>query len=341
VSFKALQIGLLIPTLLLAACDSKSRLPEYELSGSALGTTFNVLLVAPPDNFAGEELESSILGTLEEVDRLASTWREDSELSLFNASTQTDWITTSSEFCAAIESAIEISRISDGAFDITVGPLVNLWGFGPGDNVRQPPGEAALQEAMGRVGYENLQTRCAVPAVRKQHALTYVDLSGWAKGYAVDQVATLLDRSELKDYLVEIGGELRVRGLNAERLKWAVAIETPSMTKRIPRSVLRVTDTGLATSGDYRNYFEHEGIHYSHTIDARTGRPVTHTLAAVTVVNPSAAFADAMATALLVLGPAKGPQRAEELGIAAYFLIRKATNFEAVTTGSFDELLPS
>lgn len=327
--------------LQLAACDRSSRLPEYELSGSALGTTFSVLLVAPPDNLSKEELQSGILGTLEEVDRLASTWREDSELSRFNASRESDWIDTSTEFCGAIESALEVSRLTDGAFDITVGPLVNLWGFGPGGDIVQPPTEDALLAVMAGVGYQGLQTHCDVPAVKKRSDRIYIDLSGWAKGYAVDQVAALLDRNKLKDYLVEIGGEMRVRGHNAEGLKWAVAIETPSTTKRVPHSVLRVTDTGVATSGDYRNYFEHDGKHYSHTIDARNGRPVTHSLAAVTVVNPSAAFADAMATALLVLGPADGPQRAEELGIAAYFLIRKETNFETVTTVPFDQLMSS
>ena len=192
---------------------------------------------------------------------------------------------------------------------------------------------------MANVGYPRLQTRCEMPAVRKQGDSVYVDLSGWAKGLAVDRVAALLDQNQLKDYLVEIGGELRVRGHNAEGLDWAVAIEQPSTTKRAPHSILRVTDTGVATSGDYRNYFEHEGQQYSHTIDARTGRPVSHALAAVTVVNASAAFADAMATALLVLGPDDGPRRAEELGISAYFLIRKETRIETVTTASFDRLI--
>lgn len=339
---RSLPSALLVLTLLLAACDSKQRLPEYELSGSALGTTFSVLLVAPADNLSRDELQASIVATLEEIDLLASTWRDDSELTQFNRNPNTDWIDTSLEFCESIASALEISHLTDGAFDVTVGPLVNLWGFGPGGEVREPPSDSALRAVLADVGYENLQTRCDdVPAVRKQSASLYVDLSGWAKGYAVDQVAALLDEKELKDYLVEIGGELRVSGHNAEGLKWAVAVETPSTTKRVVHSVLRVTDTGVATSGDYRNYFEHDGQHYSHTIDARSGRPVAHALAAVTVVNPSAAFADAMATALLVLGPADGPQRAEELGIAAYFLIRTATNFETVKTGPFDQLLPS
>ncbi|MBT8068336.1 MAG: FAD:protein FMN transferase [Gammaproteobacteria bacterium] len=338
---RRLTICLLVLTLGVTACSGSSRLPEFELGGNALGTTFNILLVAPGESFSGEQLQASILETLEQVDRLASTWREDSELSRFNASNDTGWIDTSAEFCSAVERALEVSRATDGAFDITIGPLVNLWGFGPTGSVFQPPAEDELRAVMAEIGYDKLQTRCDVPAVKKLSSGIFVDLSGWAKGYAVDQVATLLDRNELKDYLVEIGGELRLRGHNAEGLKWAVAVETPSTTQRVPHRVLRVTDTGVATSGDYRNYFEHDGELYSHTIDARTGRPVAHSLAAVTVVNPSAAYADAMATALLVLGPTDGPLRAEQLGVAAYFLIRNKTNFEAVTTATFDRLIPS
>jgi thiamine biosynthesis lipoprotein len=191
---------------------------------------------------------------------------------------------------------------------------------------------------MAEVGYERLQTRCDAPAVNKRSGGIYVDLSAWAKGHAVDELASVLDQHHLENYLVEIGGEIKVRGHNAEGLKWAVAIETPSTTKRVPHSVLRVTNTSVATSGDYRNFFEYGGRYYSHTIDARTGRPISHSLAAVTVVNESAAYADAMATALLVLGPTDGPERAEKLGIAAYFLIRSKTGFDEVTTPGFELL---
>jgi thiamine biosynthesis lipoprotein len=338
---RSLKLSLLTMTLSLAACDSTSKLPQYELSGSALGTTFSVLLVAPGEEFSADPLQARILETIDRVDQLASTWRDDSELSRFNSSEETEWVTTSIEFCEAIQQVLEISELTGGAFDVTVGPLVNLWGFGPGGEVRQPPAEDDVLATKAETGYQNLQANCDIPAVKKQSRGIYVDLSGWAKGYAVDKVATMLDRNELKDYLVEIGGELRVRGHNAEGLKWAVAIELPSTTRRVPHSVLRVTDTGVATSGDYRNFFEHDGRLYSHTIDARTGWPVSHSLAAVTVVNPSAAYADAMATALLVLGPTDGPQRAEQLNLAAHFLIRNETNVETVTTTSFERLKTS
>jgi thiamine biosynthesis lipoprotein len=303
-----------------------------------MGTSFKITLIAPGDEISMQGLQSRIIETLERIENLTSTWRTDSELSKFNANTKTGWVETSLELCQALDRALEISRLSDGAFDITVGPLVNLWGFGPDGMAAKPPQEDSLRAVLGKVGYENLQTNCEAPAVRKRVDDIYVDLSGWAKGYAVDEVAVLLDQHELEDYLVEVGGEIRVRGHNAEGLKWAIAVEAPSISSRVPHSVLRVTNTSVATSGDYRNFFEHEGLRYSHTIDARTGRPVTHALAAVTVVNPSAAYADAMATALLVLGPADGPELAENLGIAAFFLIRDKTGIEEMTTSAYDLL---
>ncbi len=328
----------LISLLALAACGSESRLPQHELSGNAMGTTFNITLVDPAEDFADEALRSRIDATLERINNLASTWKPDSQLSLLNDQQTTDWIAVSDELCAALESALEIGRLSDGAFDITVGPLVNLWGFGPEGMVTTPPSDEALASAMESVGYDLVDTRCEQPAVRKAHARVYVDLSGWAKGHAVDMVAMLLDDEGFTNYLVEIGGELRVRGHNAARENWAIAVEAPSTLQRRPHSVLRVTDTSVATSGDYRNYFEHDGVHYSHTIDARTGRPVSHGLAAVTVVNESAAFADAMATALLVLGPEAGPVLATNQQIAGYFLVRNASGIEELTTPEFDLL---
>jgi len=335
---RCLHICVLLSAFLFAACDNDSRLPEYELSGSAMGTTFSVLLVAPSDEVSKDRLQARIVEKLDAIENLASTWRENSELSLFNRNPASGWIEVSVELCSAIEQALEVSRQSDGAFDITVGPLVNLWGFGPDGDVSEPPSDDALFAVMDRVGYEGLPTRCDEPAVQKRDGGIYVDLSGWAKGYAVDEVAALLDQHELQNYLVEIGGELSVRGHNAEGLKWAVAVEAPSTTKRVPHSVLRVTDTSVATSGDYRNFFDHNGQRYSHTIDARTGRPISHDLAAVTVVSKSAAYADAMATALLVLGPEAGPRLAEKLGVAAYFLIRGKTGIDGLTTPDFNLL---
>jgi thiamine biosynthesis lipoprotein len=285
-----------------------------------------------------EDLGLRIGDLLDHIEQLTSTYLVGSELSAFNTHRSTDWISVSAELCQVIESALDVSRRTDGAFDITVGPLVNLWGFGPDGVVLQPPSDEEIRTALSRVGYENLQTSCSEPAVQKAISDLYVDLSGWAKGYAADQVSDVLDASGLVDYLVEIGGELRASGRNADGLKWAIAIEKPNSDERAPQVVLRLTDCGIATSGDYRNYFDYEGNRYSHTIDARSGRPVSHALAAVTVIHDSAAVADAMATALLVLGPEAGLALAEKLGVAAYFLIRSHSGIEERTTSSLDTI---
>jgi thiamine biosynthesis lipoprotein len=336
-----MAVRLLLLLLPFVAACGEQRLPQLELAGSSLGTTFKVAIVAPAESLDTADLEAEILATLSHIDRLASTWRSDSELSVFNQAETSDWLSVTAEFCSAIAATLEISQLTDGAFDITVGPLVNLWGFGPGGPVSEPPTDAAIAAALQNVGYDKLHADCDRGAVRKDVAALYVDLSGWAKGRAVDAVSTMLDASGVDNYLVEIGGELRVRGHNSEQRKWAVGIEAPSTSQRVPQAVIRVSDTSVATSGDYRNYFQHDGTSYSHTIDPRTGRPVTHDLAAVTVVHPENAFADAMATALLVMGPEAGPKLAEDLRIAAYFLVRQATEIEEILSSEFEGLTTS
>lgn len=327
----------LLPVLALCACGD-SRLPQVELSGQALGTTFKVLLVEPSETLSPDALEGELVAALQTIDRLASTWRDDSELTALNNDLSIDWIPVSQAFCELLDDSLEMSRVTGGAFDLTIGPLVNLWGFGPEGEVTEPPSTADIAAAQHRVGYDMLEADCAERLVRKDVPDLYVDLSGWAKGHAVDQLAEVLDAHGLANYMVEIGGELRVKGKNSESRQWAIGIEAPSTSERVPQAVLRLTDTSVATSGDYRNYFSHDGEDYSHTIDARTGRPVTHDLAAVTVVDASAASADAMATALLVLGPDDGPELARKLGVAGYFLVRDQTGIREITTPEFDRL---
>ena len=331
------RLLLILPALALCACGDNS-LPQLELTGQAMGTTFRVVLVDPPDTIAEDTLKNEIIAALQTVDVLASTWRDDSDLTVLNVDQSIDWIPVSEEFCALLESSLEISEATGGAFDLTIGPLVNLWGFGPEGQIAEPPSPADIAAAQHRVGFDMLEADCMERLVRKDVPDLYVDLSGWAKGYAVDQVAELLDTRSMDNFLVEIGGELRVKGQNREGKKWAIGIEAPSTSARVPHALVHVTNTSVATSGDYRNYFEHDGQRFSHTIDARSGRPVTHDLAAVTVVNASAAYADAMATALLVLGPDDGPELARQLGIAGYFLVRNETGMREITTPEFDRL---
>ena len=313
--------------LTLGACGDHAR-PVHELVGPTMGTTFSVKIVAPPADLDLDSLRQDIDLTLEQINQTMSTYLSESELSRFNKSLKLEWIEVSADLCHLIEEALLISEFTGGAFDITVGPLVNLWGFGAAETPPGPPNAEKITAATRETGYTKLHVDCSVPALRKDLAGIFVDLSAFAKGYAVDRIARLLDARYVPDYLVEIGGELRMRGKNAKDDNWAIAIETPTRDAREVQKIVHLTNTAMATSGDYRNYFEHEGTYYSHTIDPRTGHPVTHNGASVTVVAPSAAYADATATALLVLGPDAGLELAERESIAAFFLLRLGNGFE-------------
>jgi len=331
---------ILAAAVLISACESPSdRLPEYELAGQTMGTSYSVKLVAPDENVDRIGLGEKLHERLVYIDGSMSTYDTNSELSRFNAAGSTDWISVSAELCRVISSALELSSRTDGAFDITVGPLVHLWGFGPDGAVSEPPADDQITVARSRIGFEKVHTDCRVPAIKKDQTDIYVDLSAFAKGYAVDQSAELLDANNIANYLVEIGGELRVRGHNAAGNPWAIAVEKPLDDTREVQSVMSLTNSAVATSGDYRNFFEFDGNRYSHTIDPRSGRPVAHAAAAVTVVAESAADADALATALLVLGPDAGLKFAASQGIAANFLIRTNSGIEHITTAGFSALV--
>lgn len=324
---------------LLAGCG-EPRLPTYELTGPVMGTSFSVRLVDPPAAVNRDVLGTAIGDRLETIEQRFSTYRPTSELSHVNAALTTEWIPVSAELCRVVEASIAVSRLTNGAFDVTVGPLVNLWGFGPNGDRTSPPEEELVAEARSSVGYEKLETDCARPALKKALPGVYIDLSAIAKGHAVDEVARLLDDRGITNYLVEIGGELRMRGQNAEGREWAIAIEEPAEYERAIEAIVRLTDLAVATSGDYRNFFEFGGVRYSHTIDPRTGRPVTHNGASVTIVAPSATEADALATAFLVLGPDDGLALAEHEAIAARFLVRGQSGVRARSSSAFDRLVP-
>jgi thiamine biosynthesis lipoprotein len=310
----------------------KSSLAQHEYSGATMGTTFNVKVVVAADEEPADGLPQRLQHTLDTIEEQTSTYMRDSELSQFNQNASTDWVTVSQQLCYLVEQSLKISRETGGAFDITVGSLVNLWGFGPKGSRDKPPGDAEINALLSGVGFDELQVDCEVPALRKAHAGLYVDLSGWAKGFAADNLAEILIGSGFDNFLVEVGGELRVQGHNASGGEWRIAIEKPSGSGRDIQSVVNISNTGMATSGDYRNFFEYEGSRYSHTIDPRSGWPVTHQLASVTVFHESAATADAMATALLVLGPEDGLALATELGIEAIFVVRGPQGLETFTS---------
>lgn len=311
--------GLLAGLLLcLPGCG---RTPEtLVVGGPTMGTTWSVRIVAVPGLPGTADIERSLSTRLSEINAVFSTYLESSELSRFNRSEHTDWVPVSPELVDVVEAGRSIYTRSDGAFDVTVGPLVNLWGFGPDGQPELVPAAADIERLLADTGYGLVETRRQPPAMRKHRAGVYVDLSAIAKGYAVDQLAQLLDQLGASAYLVEVGGELRSRGTRADGRDWRVAVESPLAGTRQVLRVVGLRDRSMATSGDYRNFFELDGRRYSHTIDPRTGWPVDHGLAAVNVSLDDCMSADAWATALLVLGLERGLQLAREGGLAANFL---------------------
>ncbi len=341
---QALKVGLaLIGLALLAGCDSDPVVIKF--SGPIMGTQYHVSVVESEglslDKAGQQVLADGIKNTLVDVDLKMSTYKQHSELSRFNQTNADQWFPVSTDTAVVVEEALQIAALSGGAFDPTIGPLVNLWGFGPDLKPDQVPSEAELALAFERVGYHSVQVKDAgsqTPAIRKNKAI-YLDLSAIAKGYAVDQVARYLQRQGYHNYLVEVGGELQLKGHKPDGSSWRIAIEKPNAQGQVAQQVLAVTDVAVATSGGYRNYFEADGQRYSHTINPLTGRPITHKLASVTVLHASCATADALATTLMVMGPEKGLEFARQHNLAVYMLVKaEEEGFDVIRTEQFTAL---
>lgn len=339
-SVKALTVvavGAFLFLLLLALFWPRREL--LVLSGSTMGTQWQVQVV---DDGEGQlnGLADAIATLLQELDRqVFSTWTPDSELSRLNQAAPDTPVGVSSDLLTVLQEAQRIHAASDGAFDPSIGPLVDLWGFGP-VTITASPDPAAIEAARARLATPQLHIDVATGTVRRPDGMQ-LDLSGIAKGYAVDRVAALLDAAGFSSYLVEIGGELRLRGLRADDTPWTIAIEQPDPTQRVPHALIdsRGEALALAGSGDYRNYRIVNGVRQSHEIDPLLGIPVQHALAAVTVLADTAMEADAWATALMVLGPADGMRVADRLGLSAYFIIREDNGWTSRYSGRFEAFL--
>lgn len=323
----------------LSACDSQPEQSAVQLQGKTMGTTWHVTIVDEIEQAQTKTLQAGIAEVLKTVNDQMSTWQADSELSQFNASQETDWFAASPELVKVITAAQEVSALSGGVYDITVGPLVNLWGFGASSEERVTPPADEVEAALARVGYEKLEIKQRPTALRKTQADLYVDLSSIAKGFGVDQVALYLEEQDLNHYMVEIGGEVRTQGQSPRGDAWRIAIEKPVDIGRSVQQGVRLQGAGLATSGDYRNFFSEDGQRYSHTIDPNTGYPVKHSLASVSVVADTAMLADAYATMLLALGDEKGRELADKQQLKAYFIMRTDEGFETYATSGFKPLL--
>lgn len=317
----AIFVGALFLVFFLRQPNGPERPDQWVLTGRTMGTTFTVKVVVHPElAISQDDVETAIREAVDGVDTAMSTYRDDSELSRFNRH-GTEPFEVSDSMIEVVSEARRIAMLSAGAFDITVGPLVDAWGFGP-IPVDDPPDAEVLAALLADNGFQMLEIDPEQGTLRKERAAIRCDLSAIAKGYAVDRVALGLTALGLADFMAEIGGEVKAVGRNAAGEAWRIGIERPAPGPKGLWSAVGLVNVAMATSGDYRNYYERDGVRISHTIDPRTGRPVTHRLASVSVIHPSCATADALATAISVLGPEEGRELVEREGLAALFLVR-------------------
>ncbi|WP_290588761.1 MULTISPECIES: FAD:protein FMN transferase [unclassified Ketobacter] len=327
-------ISLVWISLLITGC-SRSEAPDLlEFSGRTMGTWYTVKVVDLPPTSTAQALAAVIEAELNNVNSKMSTYKADSELSRLNQAAVGEPFPVSRDTFEVISRSLDIWRLSQGAFDITIGPLVNLWGFGPNGSPDRLPTRSEMKQAWNRVGSDGLTLHMDDLELVKRKDL-YVDLSAIAKGYAVDRVAEALENQGVRRYLVEVGGEIRAGNSKSPTHSWQVAVEEPVSSKREVHKVIKLDNSAMATSGDYRNYFEVEGKRYSHTIDPRDGKPISHDLVSATVIMPSCADADAWATAMMVLGPDLGLQIAEANNLAVYMIVKAGSGFDSRYSPAF------
>lgn len=329
-------MGIVAAIVLLALAGCERAPQELAISGPTMGTTYSIKVAAAPDTLDAHTLRVAADEVLARIDLSMSGYREDSEVSRFNTSPSTDWFEVSSDLVTVVDHALEVSRESGGAFDVTAGPLIAAWGFGAAGEPIELPDESRLARLKARVGHEKLQVRLDPPALRKSDAALRIDLNGIAPGYAVDLMAERLRALQVAHFMIDIGGEVRAQGRNARGEVWRIAVEKPIDAEPEPYAILKIDNAAVTTSGEYRHYYDRDGRRYSHTIDPRTGRPVEHNLASVVVIGPSSMYTDAWATALNVLGSEAGRELAEKRAMAVMFIDAEDTRLVPRATAQFE-----
>lgn len=293
-------------------------------SGQTMGSSYTVRLSGAPTGPARlENLQADVQAALDAVDQRMSLYRPDGELMRFNHHAAPTPLALSSELMTVLQAGQRVAALTEGAFDMTVAPLVLAWGFGPGSR-RGLPDAHALQQGRAATGHRHLRLDAAAGTATKLQPGLQADLGGIAKGYGVDRAAQVLLAQGVSDFMVEVGGEVRTAGRNAQGRPWQIGIEEPDAVPQRARFVVPLSGLAMATSGDYRIYFQEGQRRYCHEIDPRRGEPIVHGLASVTVVAADCMQADALATALIVMGPQAGLALARQQGLAAHFIVRDA-----------------
>lgn len=329
--FRAALLGACV---LFSGCDSATTpatpaSTATVLDGKTMGTFWRVSVIGV-DEAKAQALRAKVQAQLDADDRLLSTWKNDSALMRFNHAADTRPWPVSEAMADIVTLSLRIGAKTDGAMDITVGPLVNLWGFGPDKQPVATPDAQAIAAAKARTGLQHLQVinQSGRQFLQKDIPDLFVDLSTVGEGYAADHLARLMEQEGISRYLVSVGGALVSRGMNGEGKPWRVAIQKPTDRENAVQAIVDINGHGISTSGSYRNYYELDGKRISHVIDPQTGQPITHKLVSVTVIAPTALEADGWDTGLMVLGPEKAQQVVREQGLAVYMIVKEGEGFK-------------
>ena len=337
-----LSVTLLLGSgLLLSACGpTADEAPATVISGKTMGTFYRVSVVGL-DKSREPKLRRQIEAQLAEDDHQLSTYKDDSVLSRFNQYNGTVPQPISSGMADAIVTSLRIGQKTSGAMDITVGPLVNLWGFGPNKEPVKMPTQAQIDSAKAEVGLQHLKViqQSDGQYLQKDLPGLYVDLSTVGEGYATDHLARLIEGNGISDYLVSVGGAVVSRGKNPAGKPWQVAIQKPTDKENAVQAIVDLQGMGISTSGSYRNYYELDGKRLSHIIDPATGRPITHKLVSATVIAPTALEADGWDTGLMVLGTDKALALAQKEHLAVYLITKEGDGFKTNMTQQFKAYL--
>ncbi|EPT9139512.1 TPA: FAD:protein FMN transferase ApbE [Klebsiella michiganensis] len=340
--FRAALFGACV---LLSGCDSATtpQTPKSAatvLEGKTMGTFWRVSVINV-DEAKAEALRQKVQAQLDADDRLLSTWKNDSALMRFNHSPGTSPWPVNEAMADIVTMSLRIGAKTQGAMDITVGPLVNLWGFGPDKQPVKTPDAQQIAAAKARSGLQHLTVinQAGKQFLQKDIPDLFVDLSTVGEGYAADHLARLMEQEGISRYLVSVGGALASRGMNAEGQPWRVAIQKPTDRENAVQAIVDINGHGISTSGSYRNYYELDGKRISHVIDPQTGRPIDHKLVSVTVIAPTALEADGWDTGLMVLGPEKARDVVREQGLAVYMIIKEGDGFKTWMSPQFRTFL--
>jgi len=322
----------LLVVTLVSGCESSNS--EIIYSGSVMGTTYEVKIIS--SKRITPAMNKLIDTKLQNINKIFTTYDKSSELMILNESPINIPQIVSSDMMSVLAVAQDVYKKTNGSFDPTVASLVNLWGFGPQLSAQQIPNDQEIVSLLNLIGLNKLLIDKEKNLVTRLTDIK-IDLSAIAKGYAVDCIARLLDGYKIENYLVEVGGELRMKGNNANGTNWIIAIERPYFIQTGAQEVIQITNSGLATSGDYRNFFEKDGSRYSHMIDPRSGYPIKHNLVSATVIAKSTTEADAFSTAMMVLGPQQAIKVAKENNLAVYLIIKNGENFDTIFSKEFNQ----